>query len=97
MDMIGYQDTVEDMLSGDYKRRFMAEYWQLSIRYNKLKKMLEMWDSDELYPQPKCKRWIITAQLKTMEDYKGILESRAQIEGIDLTIMTEAEKWSMMG
>lgn len=95
--MIGYKDTVGDMLSDDYKRRLRAEYWQLSIRCDKLEKALEMWGSDELHPQPKCKRWIIKAQLETMKDYKGILESRAQIEDIDLHIADEAEKWSMMG
>ena len=94
--MIEFKDTVEDMLSDDYKRRFRAEYWQLSIRCEKLRAMLEKWDRDKLYPQPVCKRWILTAQLKTMEDYKGILESRAQTEGVDLAVVTEAEKWALM-
>ncbi len=34
-------DTVEMMNSVDYKERFKAEYAQLVIRYNGLKKMLE--------------------------------------------------------
>ena len=36
-------ETVELMLSSDYKDRFKAEYYQLEYRYNKLKKMLEDW------------------------------------------------------
>ena len=31
-------DTVDPMVSKDYKDRFYAEYWQLKIRYEKLKK-----------------------------------------------------------
>ena len=31
-------DTVDPMVSQDYKKRFYAEYWQLKIRYEKLKK-----------------------------------------------------------
>lgn len=30
--MIEYKDTIEDMLSDDYKRRMRAEYNQLCIR-----------------------------------------------------------------
>lgn len=31
------RDTVEMMNSGDYKERFKAEYYQVVIRYQKLK------------------------------------------------------------
>ena len=31
-------DTADPMVSKDYKDRFFAEYWQLKIRYEKLKK-----------------------------------------------------------
>lgn len=34
-------DTVELMNSADYKDRFKAEYYQVVIRYQKLKAMLE--------------------------------------------------------
>ena len=39
------KDTVEMMLSDDYKERFRAEYWQLKIRYDKLRKMVDNWDN----------------------------------------------------
>ena len=38
-------ETVELMTSSDYKDRFKAEYYQLEYRYNKLKKMMDDWDS----------------------------------------------------
>ena len=34
-----YKDTVNLMLSSDYKERFKAEYYQTKIRYEKLKKL----------------------------------------------------------
>lgn len=42
------KDTVEMMNSDDYKERFKAEYYQLVIRYNKLKSMLVKWDKGTL-------------------------------------------------
>lgn len=38
------KDTVELVMSDDYKERFIAEYCQTKIRYGKLKYMLEGWD-----------------------------------------------------
>ena len=35
------KDTVELMTSNEYKERFIAEYCQVKIRYEKLKYMLE--------------------------------------------------------
>ena len=37
--MITFKDTVNLMLSDDYKERFIAEYYQTKIRYKKLHKM----------------------------------------------------------
>ena len=33
------KDTIDLMNSGDYKERFIAEYYQTKIRYEKLHKM----------------------------------------------------------
>lgn len=41
-------NTVDKMLSEDYKERFIAEYQQLSIRHDGLKKMLDNWDKGNL-------------------------------------------------
>ena len=41
MRIMELKDTVEMMSSEDYKERFKAEYYQVKIRYGKLKYMLE--------------------------------------------------------
>ena len=35
--MKNLNETIPFMTSSDYKERFIAEYWQLKIRYEKLK------------------------------------------------------------
>ena len=78
------KDTTDMMLSSDYKERFKAEYYQLAIRYVKLKDMLDLWDKGELDFTPACNRGIYNFQIRAMGDYIAALESRAQIEGIEL-------------
>ena len=39
------KETVELMISTDYKERFKAEYEQAKIRFEKLKAMLDKWDN----------------------------------------------------
>lgn len=41
------KDTATLMVSSDYKERFKAEYYQLKIRLEKLKCMLQKWDNDK--------------------------------------------------
>lgn len=77
-------DTIEMMNSSDYKERFKAEYYQLVIRFNKLKSMLERWDRGELNFNPTCPRGIYNFQVKAMADYIACLETRAAIENIKL-------------
>ena len=50
--MIELKDTVEMMGSADYKERFVAEYVQLKIRYNKLYAVLEKYAADKLDFKP---------------------------------------------
>lgn len=76
--------TVFDMKSPDYKKRFEAEYRQLRIRYEGLKKMCEKWDTGELNFTPTCPRAIYDKQMEAMVDYLSVLEVRAYDEGIDL-------------
>ena len=76
--------TVLDMKSSDYKKRFEAEYRQLRIRYEGLKRMCEKWDAGELDFTPTCPRAIYDKQLSAMVDYLSVLEVRAYDEGIDL-------------
>lgn len=77
-------DTVEGMVSADYKERFRAEYFQLTIRLGKLKNMLNRWDEGSLKFKPTCPRSTYTLQVRAMEDYKAVLEARAKMEGVDL-------------
>ena len=77
-------ETSELMNSSDYKDRFKAEYWQVVIRYKKLKAMLDKWDKDELDFQPTCPRSTYNIQIKAMTDYIAILEARAVMENIEL-------------
>lgn len=77
-------ETINGMVSKDYKERFIAEYQQLVIRYNGLKKMLGNWDKNELEFVPTCPRSTYNMQIKAMADYIAVLEARAVMEGIKL-------------
>lgn len=83
------EDTKELMCSPNYKDRFKAEYYQLKIRYEKLKAMCEKWDKGELDFTPTCPRYIYKRQLDKMAGYLSILEERAELEGI---ILEEVEE-----
>lgn len=75
-------DTVALMASKDYKARFKAEYYQLKIRYHKLKVMVDAWDN--LSFTPTCSRQTYCLQLEAMRSYINILDHRAKAEGIIL-------------
>jgi hypothetical protein len=77
------KDTVNMMTSEDYKERFKAEYYQLKIRIDGLKKMLKSWDDGTLNFTPTCPRKLYDDQLNAMRDYLSILVIRSQMEGID--------------
>ena len=78
------KQTVRFMNSEDYKKRFIAEYWQLKIRYEKLDKLVFLWDQERLTFTPTCPRSWYDVQLKAMSDYLQILQKRAAKEGINL-------------
>lgn len=82
--MIELKDTVEMMGSDDYKERFVAEYAQLKIRYDKLYAVLEKYAADKLDFKPTCPIEILYEQLDHMEAYLSVLETRAKYEGIEL-------------
>ena len=82
--MIELKDTVAMMGSADYKERFVAEYAQLKIRYNKLYAVLEKYAADKLDFKPTCPIEILYEQLDHMEAYLGVLETRAKYENIQL-------------
>ena len=78
--------TAVDMMSEDYKERFKAEYKQLEIRFDGLRKMLKKWDEGTLAFEPTCPRSTYNMQLKAMADYMAVLEARAVMENIDLMV-----------
>lgn len=78
------KDTIEMMVSVDYKERFKAEYLQLKIRMTGLSNMLKKYKAGTLPFTPSCSYDLLNGQLKAMELYATYLEERAEIEGIDL-------------
>ena len=89
------KETANAMVSLDYKERFKAEYWQLKIRLENLRKFnlrikagrmineMLCTESDKI-PKHDCPDWLLGDQQRVMEDYLDILEERAIIENIDL-------------
>ena len=78
------KDTVEMMNSEDFKERFKAEYYQLSLRLYNLTSMLYKWKNNMLDFEPKCSKETLENQLVFMQGYLDILRLRAEIEEIDL-------------
>lgn len=68
----------------DYKDRMVIEYNELKERYVKLRKMLAASCAGKLDFVPSCPIGLLRDQLKAMDEYMFILESRAIIEDIDL-------------
>lgn len=77
-------DTAILMKSDDFKDRFRAEFYQLSIRYEGLQKMVNAYENNQLKFTPKCTLEIFKSQLDAMKKYIDILEERAKIEDISL-------------
>lgn len=78
------KDTVGLMNSADYKDRFKAEYFQLKVRYGKLKAMLLKYYNGTLEFTPSCPISLLKEQEQYMRNYLAVLEDRAEIEGINL-------------
>ena len=78
------KDTIELMNSSDYNDRFKAEYQQVKIRYEKIHKMLVKWDAGTLDFEPTCSKALLMEQERYMREYIRCLETRAEIEAVDL-------------
>ena len=78
------KDTVEMMTSEDFKERFKAEYYQLSLRLYSLTSMLIKWENNMLDFEPKCSKETLENQVIFMQGYIDILKLRAEIEEIEL-------------
>lgn len=77
-------ETVEMMNSPDYKERFRAEYLQLKIRMEGLSIMLEKYKAGTLNFTPSCSYDLLYGQFKAMDLYASYLETRAEVENINL-------------
>lgn len=77
-------ETIELMNSSDYKKRFIAEYQQTKIRHDKLTEMLNKLEKGELNFTPTCPEELLREQSYIMAHYLGVLQIRAEYEGIDL-------------
>ena len=86
-------DTVELMKSSDYRDRFVAEYIQLKIRYERLKdfntrieaaRRTAGLDNGVDEPEHDCPAGLLREQQAAMGEYLHLLEVRAKIEDIDL-------------
>ena len=77
-------DTVDLMTSDDYKDRFMAEYYQVKIRYQKLKSILDKYEEGTLDFEPSCSISLLMIQREIMEDYLNVLQDRAIVENIEI-------------
>lgn len=91
------KETTKLMTSADYKERFVAEYWQTKIRYEKLKvfntkieaaQITRFSEVDNKVKEPThdCPTDLLRDQQRAMGDYLHLLEIRAIIEGIDLNV-----------
>lgn len=86
--MMTLADTVKLMNSDDYKERFIAEYWQTKIRYYKLHKALVKYEAGTLPYTFTCPVEVLRGQVYHMGNYLMQLEIRAEIEGIDLELVS---------
>lgn len=77
-------ETIDLMISEDYKDRFKAEYFQVKTRFDKLCAMYSHMKNGTLDFEPTCPIEIYTKQLDAMAQYIDILEKRARLEGINL-------------
>ena len=82
------KDTVELMNSEDYKERFVAEYHQVKIRYEKLKNFCNKIEVETMLGKEvtkhDCPLALLREQQKYMGLYLSVLEKRALIEKIVL-------------
>lgn len=82
------KEKVELMNSEDYKERFIAEYHQVKIRYEKLKNFCNKIEVEEMLGKEVTKHdfplELLREQQKYMGLYLSVLEKRALIENVEL-------------
>ena len=76
----------------DWQQRFVIEYEELANRAEKLHAILTKYDAGVLDFTPQTPIGVLRAQLSIMCAYMSILEERAEIEGVDLSILADPEE-----
>ena len=79
------KETATMMLDQDYKKRFVAEYWQTKNRYDALHRMTIKYEAGTLSFTPTCSLELLREQKAHMGNYLRVLEVRAELEHIDLS------------
>ena len=94
------KDTITMMTSDDYKTKFMAEYWQTKIRYEKLKTFCTKIEAEDVmkfsgvpveHIKHDCPLDMLRKQQLLMGQLLHVYELRAIIENIDLTNVPKVE------
>lgn len=70
------KDTVELMLSDDFRDRLKAEYEQLNIRIQKLEAAIEYWTKDKNKLSRPVYLPLFRRQLRYMKGYQKVLKHR---------------------
>lgn len=78
------KDTIDFMLSDDYKERFIAEYNQVLIRTRKLKIVIDNYYNNKLAFELSTPINILEDQYNSMVTYCDLLVKRANLENITL-------------
>ena len=77
-------DTIDGMLSADYKERFIAEYNQVKIRWEKLNETILKALNGTLGFNLNSNIATLCYQASVMKKYLQTLENRAKQEGIEI-------------
>lgn len=86
--IINLNQTIDMMRSENYQDRLRAEYWQLKLRYDRLRDLLTATKAAELMgeqlPPMSSPLSVMREQCRAMEQYLRVLELRAACENINL-------------
>lgn len=89
------KDTVEDMLSDDWRRRLQAEWNQLNIRMEQLDNFRDRFRRDEIDFVPRYDERQLCDQLRAMRMYRDMLLGYSKLVGVELdqTIYDDSYIW----
>ncbi len=85
------KDTIEGMTSDDYKQRFIAEYLQTKIRYEKLNAFIAKCEADKSVKHD-CPLRLLERQARYMSLYLDVLFTRSFIEDVDVLRFNTTEE-----